>query len=172
MKSSSKIKFENMGAQMLREVARETSDVASTTATVLARYLDHPGATLPSRRSSGTSRTTLKGGRDHFRQQDAEIGRSRGEVDEENRQRTRDVIAVLRPPSLTRCAAVSRWRRSSRPAWASGQARGDVVELPKKQTSIGPTFFAAPSIFQSKQILQELRGAKKIRLKNRHMQNQ
>jgi hypothetical protein len=32
--------------------------------------------------------------------------------------------------------------------------------------------FAAASIFQSKQILQELRGAKKIRLKNRHMQNQ
>jgi hypothetical protein len=62
----------------------------------------------------------------------------------------------------------------ARPAWASGQAvtRGDVIELAEEADLYRPPFFAPPSIFQSKQILQELRGAKKIRLKNRHMQNQ
>ncbi len=42
-------KFENMGAQMVKEVASKTSDVAgdgTTTATVLAQYIYHEGAKL------------------------------------------------------------------------------------------------------------------------------
>src|SRR5436189_5718086 len=42
-------KFENMGAQMVKEVASKTSDVAgdgTTTATVLARALFNEGATM------------------------------------------------------------------------------------------------------------------------------
>src|SRR6478672_10970014 len=42
-------KFENMGAQMVREVAAKTSDVAgdgTTTATVLAQAIFHEGAKL------------------------------------------------------------------------------------------------------------------------------
>jgi chaperonin GroEL len=42
-------KFENMGAQMVKEVASKTSDVAgdgTTTATVLAQYMYHEGAKL------------------------------------------------------------------------------------------------------------------------------
>src|SRR5690606_27726622 len=42
-------KFENMGAQMVREVASKTSDVAgdgTTTATVLAQAIFHEGAKL------------------------------------------------------------------------------------------------------------------------------
>src|SRR6476660_931146 len=42
-------KFENMGAQMVREVAAKTSDVAgdaATTATVLAQAIVHEGAKL------------------------------------------------------------------------------------------------------------------------------
>ncbi|MBN1283316.1 MAG: chaperonin GroEL [Proteobacteria bacterium] len=42
-------KFENMGAQMVKEVASKTSDIAgdgTTTATVLAQYIYHEGAKL------------------------------------------------------------------------------------------------------------------------------
>ncbi|MFA4974256.1 MAG: chaperonin GroEL [bacterium] len=42
-------KFENMGAQMVKEVAAKTSDIAgdgTTTATVLAQYIYHEGAKL------------------------------------------------------------------------------------------------------------------------------
>ena len=58
-------KFENMGAQMVREVASKTSDVAgdgTTTATVLAQAIYNEGAKLV---AAGLNPMDLKIGRAH-----------------------------------------------------------------------------------------------------------
>ena len=110
-------KFENMGVQMVKEVASQTSDDAgdgTTTATVLAQAILREGLKAV---AAGFNPMDLKRGidkavdRDHRRAQEAVASRAR------TRRRSRRSARSRRTP--TRRSARSsprRWRRSARKA--------------------------------------------------------
>src|SRR5438552_18355640 len=86
-------KFENMGAQMVKEVASKTSDVAgdgTTTATVLARALFSEGAKLV---AAGHDPTSLKRG----------VDRAVAAVVEELKKLSKSTRARRRPLRLASC---------------------------------------------------------------------
>ena len=110
-------KFENMGAQMVREVASKTSDVAgdgTTTATVLAQAIFREGSQARRRGSQpdGDQARHRQGRRGH---------RRRAEEDARSRPRIRRRSPRSAPSAPTATTTIGkllarRWRRSARKA--------------------------------------------------------
>ena len=122
-RSSSADPLENMGAQMVREVASKTSDVAgdgTTTATVLAQAIYREGSKNV---TAGANPMELKRG--------IELGgQGRGRGDRQDRQagrgHRRSPTSAPSPPTTTRRSARSsprRWRRSARTASSRSRRR-------------------------------------------------
>ena len=111
-------KFENMGAQMVKEVASKTSDIAgdgTTTATVLAQAIFREGSKARGRghEPDGSQARHRQGRRGDRRGHLAKI--SKPDRDKATRSRR----SAPSPPTATRRSARSsprRWRRSARKA--------------------------------------------------------
>ena len=102
-------KFENMGAQMVKEVASKTSDVAgdgTTTATVLARAIFTEGLKMV---VAGHDPMTLKRGIE--KAVDGDRRRAEEPLEADRRTRRRSPRSAPSPPTTTRRSARSSPRR-------------------------------------------------------------
>ena len=112
-----KDKFENMGAQMVKEVASKTSDVAgdgTTTATVLAQAIYREGSKLV---AAGANPMEIKRGID--KAVEAVVAELQQDLQARPRSRRKSPRSAPFPPTTTRPSATSSprpWTRSARKA--------------------------------------------------------
>ena len=136
-------KFENMGAQMVREVASKTSDVAgdgTTTATVLAQAIYREGARMV---AAGHNPMELKRGIDAA--VECIVARLH-KLSKSTRTRRRSRRSAPSAPTATRPSATSsprRWRRSARRA--SSRSRRRRASRPPSRSSRACSSTAATS---------------------------
>ena len=118
-------RFENMGAQMVREVASKTSDVAgdgTTTATVLAQAIYREG--MPSSSPRVTTRWRSSAASTHAVDGPRRALKKMAKTDQGHRRRS--LRSAPSPPTATRRSARSSrrpWRRSARKASSRSKSR-------------------------------------------------